>query len=63
MPFVILDGAHEELVDLNQTKLMAQLILDAELETIPDTGHFAVFELLEEFNRLVLAYLNAWSSG
>ena len=63
MPFVILDSAHEALVDLNQTKLMAQLILDAELKTMPDTGHFAVFELLEEFNRLVLAYLNAWSSG
>ena len=35
---------------------MAQLIPNAELEIMPDTGHFAMFEQPEEFNRIVLAY-------
>src|SRR5687767_1777788 len=48
-PFLILDGEEEEAIDLNQTKLMALLIPDAELEIMPDTGHFAVLEQPEEF--------------
>jgi pimeloyl-ACP methyl ester carboxylesterase len=43
-PILILDGAKEEAIDLNQTKLMALLIPEAELEIMPDTGHFALFK-------------------
>jgi pimeloyl-ACP methyl ester carboxylesterase len=56
-PFLILDGANEEAIDLNQTKLMALLIPEAELEIMPDTGHFALFEQPEEFSRIVLDFL------
>ena len=56
-PFLILDGEKEEAIDLNQTKLMAELIPGAELVLMPDTGHFAVFEQPEEFSRIVLDYL------
>ena len=56
-PFLILDGAKEEAIDLNQTKLMALLIPGAELVIMPDTGHFAAFEQPEEFARIVLDYL------
>ena len=56
-PFLILDGANEEAIDLNQTKLMALLIPGAELLIMPDTGHFALFEQPEEFARIVLDYL------
>ena len=58
-PFLILDGAKEEAIDLNQTKLMALLIPGAELEIMPDTGHFALFEQPEEFARIVLDYLGS----
>jgi pimeloyl-ACP methyl ester carboxylesterase len=58
-PFLILDGAREEAIDLNQTKLMALLIPGAELMIMPDTGHFAMFEQPEEFNQIVLDYLAA----
>ncbi len=47
----------EEAIDLNQTKLMALLIPGAELVLMPGTGHFAMFEQPEEFNRIVLDYL------
>jgi pimeloyl-ACP methyl ester carboxylesterase len=55
--FLILDGAEEEAIDLNQTKLMAVLMPNAELVIIPGTGHFAMFEKPEEFNQIVLDYL------
>jgi len=58
-PFLILDGAKEEAIDLNQTKLMALLIPGAELVIMPDTGHFAAFEQPEEFARIVLDYLRS----
>ncbi|HEX2172545.1 MAG TPA: alpha/beta hydrolase, partial [Dehalococcoidia bacterium] len=56
-PFLILDGEEEEAIDLNQTKLMAELIPDAELILMPGTGHFALFEQPEEFSRIVLDFL------
>jgi len=58
-PFLILDGAKEEAIDLNQTKLMALLVPGAELVIMPDTGHFAAFEQPEEFARIVLDYLRS----
>ena len=58
-PFLILDGAKEEAIDLNQTKLMALLIPDAELIIMPETGHFALFEQPEEFTQIVLDYLDS----
>lgn len=58
-PFLILDGAKEEAIDLNQTKLMALLIPNAELMIMPDTGHFALFEQPEEFLKIVQDYLES----
>lgn len=58
-PFLILDGANEEAIDLNQTKLMALLIPNAELVIMPETGHFALFEQPEEFTKIVLDYLDS----
>jgi len=57
-PFLILDGQKEEAIDLNQTKLMGLLIPGAELILMPDTGHFAMFEQPDEFNQIVLDFLD-----
>jgi pimeloyl-ACP methyl ester carboxylesterase len=56
-PILILDGATEEAIDLNQTKLMYFLIPGSTLYLIPGTGHFAFIEKPEEFNQIVLDYL------
>jgi pimeloyl-ACP methyl ester carboxylesterase len=56
-PILILDGAKEEAIDLNQTKLMALLIPSATLEIMPDTGHFVLFEHPDEFSRIVKDFL------
>jgi pimeloyl-ACP methyl ester carboxylesterase len=56
-PFLILDGETEEAIDLNQTKLMAVLMPNAELKLMPGTGHFAMIEQPDEFNTIVMDYL------
>jgi pimeloyl-ACP methyl ester carboxylesterase len=36
---------------------MAELMPNADLLLMPDTGHFAMFEQPEEFNTIVVDYL------
>ena len=57
VPFLILDGADEEAIDLDHTRLMATLIPGSTLTIMPDTGHFAMFEQPDEFNTIVESYL------
>jgi pimeloyl-ACP methyl ester carboxylesterase len=56
-PFLILDGAKEELVKPDQPVRLASLIPGAQLKIMPDTGHFAPFEQPAEFSRIVLDFL------
>lgn len=56
-PLLILDGKDEEAIDTNHTKAMADLIPSAELRLIPGTGHFAMWDKPEEFNHIVLDFL------
>lgn len=58
-PILILDGATEEAIDLNQTKWMALLIPSADLKIMDGTGHFAMFEQPDTFNQIVIDYLTA----
>lgn len=58
-PTLVLDGARDEVIDLNQTKLMALLIPGAKLVLMPDTGHFALFEQPAEFSRIVVDFLSS----
>ena len=57
-PILILDGEEEEAIDTNHTKEMAGLIPGAKLHLIPGTGHFAMWEKPEEFNQIILDFLN-----
>jgi len=57
VPILILDGDNDEFVNTEHTKDMAGLIPTAKLTLIADTGHFAVFEKPEEFNKIVLKFL------
>ncbi len=58
-PILILDGEFDEAIKTEHTREMARLIPTAELVLIPDTGHFAMWERPEEFNRIVLEYLDS----
>jgi pimeloyl-ACP methyl ester carboxylesterase len=58
-PFLILDGVYEEAIDTNHMAMMAEAIPGSEMWLIANTGHFAMFERPDEFNRVVLDYLAA----
>lgn len=47
----------KEVIDTNQTKEMADLIPGADLHLIPGVGHFAMLDKAEEFNHIVLDFL------
>jgi len=57
VPMLILDGDNDEAIYTEHTKEMAGLIPTAKLTLIPGTGHFAMWEKPEEFNKIVLDYL------
>lgn len=56
-PMLILDGKEEEAIDTNHTKAMADLIPGAHLLLLPGTGHFAMWDNPDEFNHVVLDFL------
>lgn len=57
-PVLILDGWDEEAIFPAHDYEMAELIPNAELTLIPNTGHFAMFQMPETFNSIVLNYLS-----
>jgi pimeloyl-ACP methyl ester carboxylesterase len=57
-PVLILDGWDEEAIFPAHNFEMAELIPNAELTLIPNTGHFAMFQMPETFNSIVLNYLS-----
>lgn len=63
VPFLILDGAEEELIAADQPTRMAELIPGAELILMPGVGHFAPVQQPEEFNRIVLEFLASSAGG
>jgi pimeloyl-ACP methyl ester carboxylesterase len=57
VPVLILDGAEEEMIDPDQPIRMAELIPGSEMVIMPGTGHFAPTAQPDEFNRIVLDFL------
>ncbi|MEO8700407.1 MAG: alpha/beta hydrolase [Kofleriaceae bacterium] len=56
-PAVIADGDHDEIIELDQIKEMAQLIPNAKLVVFPNTSHFALWQDPAAFNQAVLEFL------
>lgn len=54
---LILAGATEEAIKISHLESMAALIPNSTLTLMPGTGHFALWEKPDEFNRIVLAFL------
>ena len=62
VPVLVLDGEEEELIVLDQTREMAQLISNAELKLMKGVGHFAPLQKSAEFNTIVLEFLRPTAS-
>ena len=57
VPMLILDGDNDEAIYTEHAKEMAGLIPTATLTLIPGTGHFAMWEKPEEFNKVITEFL------
>ena len=56
-PILIISGDHDEFVKADQPFRMKELIPNAQLAILPNTGHAVPYERPEEFNQLVLDFL------
>ena len=56
-PFLIMAGAHEEVIAEPHTRYLAETIPGAELALLPNCGHFGLMQEPEAFNTAMLAFL------
>lgn len=57
-PTVVADGEHDEIIELDQIKEMAQLIPNAKLEIFKDTSHFAIWQDPDSVNKVLVELLD-----
>lgn len=57
-PTVVADGEHDEIIELDQIKEMAQLIPNAELAVFTDTSHFAIWQDPDSVNTAIVELLD-----
>jgi pimeloyl-ACP methyl ester carboxylesterase len=58
IPVAIADGDHEELIKRAHTEEIAKRIPGAELIVFKDASHFALWQVPDDFNRAMLAFLD-----
>lgn len=56
-PALIADGDHDEIIELDQVKEMADLIPNGKLMVFKDTSHFALWQDPEGFNKAIVDFL------
>ena len=56
-PFLIMAGAHEEVIAELHTRYLAETIPGAELALLPNCGHFGLMQEPAAFNAAMLAFL------
>jgi pimeloyl-ACP methyl ester carboxylesterase len=58
VPTLVVHGADDQIVPLDEARAMAQAIPGARLEIIPGAGHLINLEQPERFNRAFVDFLN-----
>ena len=56
-PTMMADGDHDEVIELDQVKEMAQLIPNGQLKVFADTSHFALWQDPKTFTQAILDFL------
>jgi len=56
-PTLVADGDHDEVIVLDQIQEMAKLIPNAQLAVFKDASHFALWQVPDDFNKTLLAFL------
>jgi pimeloyl-ACP methyl ester carboxylesterase len=57
-PTLVIDGEYDEIIKRSHTEEMSHLIPNAKLAILPDVSHFAMFQNPDEFNQVVLEFLD-----
>lgn len=58
-PVLMADGDHDEVIELDQIKEMAELIPNGKLKVFANTSHFAMWQDPASFNTAMLEFLSA----
>ncbi|MDH0746053.1 alpha/beta hydrolase [Pseudomonas sp. GD03842] len=58
-PVLVVDGEHDEVIKPEHTRYIAASIPTASVVFIPNTSHFAFIQAPEDFNKIVLDFLDA----
>jgi pimeloyl-ACP methyl ester carboxylesterase len=58
-PVLMADGDHDEVIELDQIKEMAELIPNGKLKVFANASHFAMWQDPESFNAAMLEFLGA----
>ncbi|MDB4963263.1 MAG: putative alpha/beta hydrolase [Myxococcales bacterium] len=58
-PTMVALGDHDEIIELDQIKEMAELIPNGELTVFADTSHFAMWQDPKSFNKVLIEFLTA----
>jgi pimeloyl-ACP methyl ester carboxylesterase len=58
-PTMVALGDHDEIIELDQIKEMAELIPNGQLTVFADTSHFAMWQDPESFNRVLVEFLSS----
>jgi pimeloyl-ACP methyl ester carboxylesterase len=57
-PTLVIDGEFDEAIKRSHTEELSQLIPNSKLVILPRVSHFAMFQGPDEFNKVVLEFLN-----
>lgn len=57
-PTLVIDGEYDEVIKRSHTEEISHLIRNSKLVILPGVSHFAVFQNPDEFNKVVLEFLN-----
>ena len=57
IPALVIHGAHDQIIALNESESMASGVKNSRLEIIPDAGHLPNLEQPENFNSIVSDFL------
>ena len=57
-PTLVIDGEYDEVIKRSHTEEMSHRIPNSKLAILPGVSHFAMFQNPDEFNKVVLEFLN-----
>lgn len=63
VPVLICQGGDDSIVPLEEAQAMGDLIPGSRLEIVPDAGHLLTMEQPENYNQIVLQFIQAVQRG